>query len=85
MNLERFDWRIILSIAVFSMLMQQAFSYVCQIAMPILADRIAEDFGISRAWLGFYLFFKTLRPLSARWVAAALSCDTARYGSVNGV
>ena len=32
MNLERFDWLFILCIAVVSMLIQQAFSYVCQIA-----------------------------------------------------
>ena len=42
MNLARFDWRIILALATSSMLMQQAFSYVCQIVIPFLADRLAE-------------------------------------------
>ena len=79
MNLERFDWRFILSIAVFSMLMQQAFSYVCQIAMPILADRIAEDFGISRAWLGFYLFLQNIAA-----IIGAMGCGgfILRYGAL---
>lgn len=79
MKLECFDWRIILSIAVFSMLMQQAFSYVCQIAMPILADRIAEDFGISRAWLGFYLFLQNIAA-----IIGAMGCGgfILRYGAL---
>ena len=79
MNLERFDWRAILSIAVFAMLMQQAFSYVCQIAMPILADRIADDFGISRAWLGFYLFLQNIAA-----IIGAMGCGgfILRYGAL---
>ena len=79
MKLECFDWRIILCIAVFSMLMQQAFSYVCQIAMPILADRIAEDFGISRAWLGFYLFLQNIAA-----IIGAMGCGgfILRYGAL---
>ena len=63
MNLERFDWRAILSIAVFAMLMQQAFSYVCQIAMPILADRIADDLVFRGHGSGFTFFCRTLPPL----------------------
>ncbi len=51
------------------MLLQQAFSYVCQIALPILADRIAEDFGISRAWLGLYLFIQNITA-----IVAAMEC-----------
>ena len=79
MKLERFDWRAILTIAVFAMLMQQAFSYVCQIAMPILADRIADDFGISRAWLGFYL---SLQNIAA--IIGAMGCGgfILRYGAL---
>ena len=60
MNIGKFDWRIILSIATAAMLMQNTFSYVCQITMPILADRLAESFGISRAWLGLYLFIQNI-------------------------
>ncbi|MEE2688674.1 MAG: MFS transporter [Pseudomonadota bacterium] len=79
MNLERFDWRAILSIAVISMLIQQAFSYVCQIALPILADRLADDFGISRAWLGFYLFLQNVAA-----IIGAMGCGgfILRYGAV---
>jgi MFS family permease len=51
------------------MLMQQAFSYVCQIVLPFLADRVAEDFGISRAWLGLYLFIQNVTS-----IAAAMGC-----------
>ena len=69
MNLARFDWRIILALATSSMLMQQAFSYVCQIVIPFLADRLAEDFGISRAWLGLYLFIQNVTS-----IAAAMGC-----------
>ena len=61
------------------MLMQQAFSYVCAIAMPILADRIAEDFGISRAWLGFYLFLQNIAA-----IIGAMGCGgfILRYGAL---
>lgn len=69
MPLAKLDWRAILTIATVAMLLQQAFSYVCQIALPILADRIAEDFGISRAWLGFYLFIQNLTA-----IIAAMGC-----------
>ncbi|MGY8958062.1 MAG: MFS transporter, partial [Alphaproteobacteria bacterium] len=69
MALANLNWRTILTIATASMLMQQAFSYVCQIALPILADRIAEDFGISRAWLGLYLVIQNITA-----VIAALGC-----------
>jgi len=68
-NLARFDWRVILALATSSMLIQQAFSYVCQIVLPFLADRIAEDFGISRAWLGLYLFIQNVAS-----IAAAMGC-----------
>ena len=79
MNLERFDWRFILSIAVIAMLIQQAFSYVCQIALPILADRLADDLGISRAWLGFYL---SLQNVAA--IIGAMGCGgfILRYGAL---
>ena len=69
MNLSRLDWRVILALATSSMLLQQAFSYVCQIALPFLADRVAEDFGISRAWLGLYLFIQNVAS-----IAAAMGC-----------
>ncbi|MBT4354980.1 MAG: MFS transporter [Rhodospirillaceae bacterium] len=69
MNLSKLDWRIILALATSSMLMQQAFSYVCQIVLPFLADRVAEDFGISRAWLGLYLFIQNVTS-----IAAAMGC-----------
>ena len=43
---------LLIVIATVAMLIQQAFSYVCQMVMPVLADQIAEELGISRAWLG---------------------------------
>ncbi|MBM84934.1 MAG: hypothetical protein CMM47_02800 [Rhodospirillaceae bacterium] len=67
--MDRFDWRVVLALATTSMLIQQAFSYVCQIVMPFLADRIAEEFGISRAWLGLYLFIQNIAS-----IAAAMGC-----------
>jgi MFS family permease len=69
MSLAKLDWRVVLTIATVAMLLQQAFSYVCQIALPILADRIAEDFGISRAWLGLYLFIQNITA-----IIAAMGC-----------
>jgi len=63
--MERFDWRVVLALATSSMLLQQAFSYVCQIVMPFLADRLAEEFGISRAWLGLYLFVQNIAAIAA--------------------
>ena len=69
MKLERLDWRVVLTLATVSMLLQQAFSYVCQLAMPFLADRLAEEFEISRAWLGVYL---SLQNIAA--ICAALGC-----------
>ncbi len=69
MSLAKLDWRVILAIATVAMLLQQAFSYVCQIALPILADRIADDFGISRAWLGLYLFIQNVTA-----IVAAMAC-----------
>lgn len=79
MNLSRLDWRAILAIATVAMLVQQAFSYVCQMTLPILADRIAEDFGISRAWLGLYLFIQNIAA-----IVAAMSCGgfILRYGAL---
>jgi MFS family permease len=68
-NMERMDWRVVLTFATSSMLLQQAFSYVCQIVMPFLADRLAEEFGISRAWLGMYLFIQNIAA-----IAAAMGC-----------
>ena len=65
MNLSRLDWRAIMAIATVAMLFQQAFSYVCQMVMPVLADRIAEELGISRAWLGLYLFIQNLVAIIA--------------------
>jgi MFS family permease len=77
MNLSRLGWRAILLIATTSMLLQQAFSYACHVAVPILADRIAQDFGISRAWLGLYLFIQSFAS-----ILAAVGCGgfIARYG-----
>ncbi len=69
MNMEKFDWRVVLALATSSMLLQQALAYVCQIVMPFLADRIAEEFGISRAWLGLYLFIQNIAA-----IAAAMGC-----------
>ena len=69
MKLDHLDWRVILCLATSSMLLQQAFSYVCQIVMPLLADRIAEEFGISRAWLGVYLSIQNIAA-----ICAALGC-----------
>ena len=79
MNLGRYSWKVILVIAVMAMLLQQAFSYVCQIAMPILADRIADDFGISRAWLGFYLCLQNIAA-----IIGAMGCGgfILRYGAL---
>lgn len=77
MDLSRYGWRSIMLIAMFAMLFQQAFSYVCQIVLPFLADRIAEDFGISRGWLGLYLFIQ-----NAVAIVAAVGCGgfILRYG-----
>ena len=77
MDLARFSPRTIMAAATAAMLIQQAFSYVCQIALPILADRIAEDFGISRAWLGLYLFLQNVMA-----IIAAVGCGgfILRYG-----
>ncbi|MEM7250603.1 MAG: MFS transporter [Pseudomonadota bacterium] len=77
MDIARLNWRIILGIATVAMLFQQAFSYVCQMVMPILADRIAEDLGISRAWLGLYLFLQ-----NSMSIIAAVGCGgfIVRYG-----
>lgn len=77
MDLSRYGWRAIMLIAMFSMLFQQAFSYVCQIVLPILADRIAEGTGISRGWLGLYLFIQNLVS-----IIAAVGCGgfILRYG-----
>ncbi|MBL6600182.1 MAG: MFS transporter [Alphaproteobacteria bacterium] len=69
MNMEKFDWWVVLALATSSMLLQQALAYVCQIVMPFLADRIAEEFGISRAWLGLYLFIQNIAA-----IAAAMGC-----------
>jgi MFS family permease len=76
-DLSRYDWRTVLTIATAAMLIQQAFSYVCQIAMPILADRLAEEFGISRGWLGFYLALQNVIA-----ILAAIGCGgfILRYG-----
>lgn len=77
MNLSRLNWQTVLFIATSSMLFQQAFSYVCQMTLPILADRIAQDFGISRAWLGLYLFVQNVMA-----ILAAIGCGgfILRYG-----
>ncbi|MGZ0190305.1 MAG: MFS transporter [Alphaproteobacteria bacterium] len=62
-----------------AMMFQQAFSYVCQIVMPILADRLAEEFGISRGWLGFYLALQNVIA-----IVAAIGCGgfILRFGPV---
>ena len=79
MNLEKLDWRIVLTLATVAMLVQQAFSYVCQMALPILADRVADEFGISRAWLGLYLSIQNLTA-----IVAAMSCGgfIIRFGAM---
>ncbi len=79
MDLSRFDWRIVMIVATAAMLIQQAFSYVCQIVMPILADRLAEEFGISRGWLGLYLALQNVIA-----IVAAIGCGgfIRRYGAV---
>ena len=79
MDLSRFNWRSIMIIATGAMMIQQAFSYVCQIVMPILADRLAEEFGISRGWLGFYLALQNVVS-----IVAAIGCGgfILRYGPV---
>lgn len=79
MDLSRFNWRTIMIIATSAMMIQQAFSYVCQIVMPILADRLAEEFGISRGWLGFYLALQNVMA-----IIAAVGCGgfILRFGAV---
>ncbi len=79
MNLDKYDWKVILSIATVAMLAQNTFSYVCQITMPILADRIADNYEISRAWLGLYLFIQNIAS-----IITAMCCGgfILRYGSV---
>ena len=66
-----------MGIATIAMLLQQAFSYVCQMVMPVLADSLAEQLGISRAWLGFYLFLQNVMA-----IIAAVGCGgfILRYG-----
>ena len=77
MDLSRLSWQMVLTTATVAMLVQQAFSYVCQIVLPILADRIADDFGISPAWLGLYLFIQNVMA-----IIAAVGCGSfiLRYG-----
>ena len=79
MNFDKYDWKVILSIATIAMLAQNTFSYVCQITMPILADRIADNYDISRAWLGLYLFIQNIAS-----IITAMCCGSfiLRYGSV---
>ena len=79
MDLSRLNWRSIMIIATSAMMIQQAFSYVCQIVMPILADRLAEEFGISRGWLGFYLAIQNIMA-----IIAAVGCGgfILRFGAV---
>ena len=79
MNLDKYNWKIVLTIATIAMLFQNTFSYVCQIAMPILADRIADNYGISRAWLGLYLFIQNIAS-----IITAMCCGgfILRYGAV---
>ncbi|MBT3787077.1 MAG: MFS transporter [Alphaproteobacteria bacterium] len=60
MDLSRYHWRTVLGVATVAMLIQQSFSYLGHIAMPILADSIAKDFDISPAWLGLFLFIQNL-------------------------
>ena len=77
MDLSLFGPRTILAIATVSMLIQQAFAYVCQIVMPVLADRLADDFGIAPAWLGLYLFIQNILS-----IITAIGCGSfiLRYG-----
>ncbi len=77
MDLSRFGWRTIMTTACIAMLVQQAFSYVCQMVMPLMADRLAEDFDISPAWLGLYLFIQNIAS-----IIAAIGCGSfiLRYG-----
>lgn len=77
MDLSRLNWRSVMAIATIAMLLQQAFSYVCQMVMPVLADSLAEQLGISRAWLGLYLFIQNLMA-----ILAAVGCGgfILRYG-----
>ena len=77
MDLSRLSPRAVMVTATVAMLLQQAFSYVCQMVLPILADRIAEEFAISRAWLGFYLFVQNVMA-----IVAAVGCGgfILRYG-----
>ncbi|MFT5174951.1 MAG: MFS family permease [Gammaproteobacteria bacterium] len=77
MHISTLSWRWTLGIATFAMLFQTAFSYVAQIVMPILADRVAEEFGISRGWLGLYLFLQNFVA-----IVAAIGCGgfILRYG-----
>jgi MFS family permease len=71
MDLSRYNWRTVLTVATSAMLMQQSFSYVCHVVMPVLADSIAKDFGISPAWLGLFLFIQNLMA-----IFAALGCGS---------
>jgi MFS family permease len=63
MNLSRYNWRTVLGVATAAMLVQQSFSYVCHVVMPILADSIATEFDISPAWLGLFLFIQNLMAI----------------------
>ena len=77
MDLSLFGPRVILTVATAAMLVQQAFAYVCQIVMPVLADRLADDFDISPAWLGLYLFIQNVMS-----IITAIGCGSfiLRYG-----
>jgi MFS family permease len=71
MNIALRDWRAVLTVATFAMLLQQSFSYVCHVVMPILADSIAEEFDISPAWLGLFLFIQ-----NSMAIVAAIGCGS---------
>lgn len=79
MDLSRLNWRLVMIIACGAMLIQQAFSYVVQVVMPILADSLADEFGISRGWLGLFLALQ-----SSASIVAAIGCGgfILRYGPV---
>lgn len=68
-----------LTLAVLAMLLQQAFSYMSTLVLPLAASRISDDLGLDPALLGVYT-----TAMYAIGIFAALSCGgfIRRYGAL---
>ena len=69
----------LLHVALGAMLLQQAFGYVCQLVLPILAPEVADALGISPEWLGLFQFLT-----HSTGIVAAMACGgfIVRYGAL---